>query len=51
MPDCLIPSTASYICNKLRLPSVVFDVNAACSGFVYGLAVVEGLMKALVTNG
>lgn len=45
-PDCLIPATASYICNNLRLPSLAFDVNAACSGFVYGLAVAEGLMEA-----
>lgn len=45
-PDCLVPSTASYICNKLELPSVALDVNAACSGFVYGLAVAQGLMEA-----
>lgn len=45
-PDCLIPATASYICNKLRLQSVAFDVNAACSGFVYGLAVAQGMMAA-----
>lgn len=46
-PDCLIPSTASYICNKMRLPFVAaFDVNAACSGFVYGLKVTDALMKA-----
>jgi 3-oxoacyl-[acyl-carrier-protein] synthase-3 len=44
-PDCLVPSTASYICNKLQLPSVALDVNAACSGFVYGLAVARGLME------
>lgn len=45
-PDCLEPATASYICNKLELPSVAFDVNAACSGFVYGMAVSEGLMDS-----
>lgn len=45
-PDCLVPSTASYICNKMKLPSVALDVNAACSGFVYGLAVAQGLMAA-----
>jgi 3-oxoacyl-[acyl-carrier-protein] synthase-3 len=44
-PDCLVPSTASYICNKMQLPSVALDVNAACSGFVYGLAVAQGLME------
>src|SRR5438093_5615190 len=45
-PDCLLPPTASYICNKLQLPSIAFDVNAACSSFVYGLAVAEGMIKA-----
>jgi 3-oxoacyl-[acyl-carrier-protein] synthase-3 len=45
-PDCLIPSTASYIANKLKLRSSAFDVNAACSGFVYGLAVARGLMHS-----
>jgi 3-oxoacyl-[acyl-carrier-protein] synthase-3 len=45
-PDALIPSTASYIANKLGLRAFAFDVNAACSGFVYGLAVAEGLMHA-----
>src|SRR5262249_24811739 len=40
------PWTASYIANKLRLRSSAFDVNAACSGFVYGLAVARGLMHA-----
>jgi 3-oxoacyl-[acyl-carrier-protein] synthase-3 len=46
-PDCLIPSTASYIANKLGLTSTTaFDVNAACSGFVYGLAVAQALMHS-----
>jgi 3-oxoacyl-[acyl-carrier-protein] synthase III len=46
-PDALIPSTASYIANKLGMRSVTaFDVNAACSGFIYGLAVAQGLLHA-----
>jgi len=44
-PDHLAPSTASYICNKLGLKAVAFDVNASCSGFIYGLAVASGLME------
>ncbi|HKX46032.1 MAG TPA: ketoacyl-ACP synthase III, partial [Planctomycetota bacterium] len=43
-PDRLIPATASFISKKLGIDPVAFDVNAACSSFVYGLAVVEGLM-------
>lgn len=45
-PDALIPSTACYIANKLGMPSIAFDVNAACSGFVYGLATAQGMMAA-----
>jgi 3-oxoacyl-[acyl-carrier-protein] synthase-3 len=45
-PDALIPSTASYIANKLGLRAVAFDVGAACSGFVYGLAVARGMLAA-----
>lgn len=47
-PDALIPATASYVARKLDLDRVVaFDVNAACSGFVYGLATVDGMMTRL----
>src|SRR5207244_4235282 len=44
-PDALIPSTASYIANKMRLRAVAFDVNAACSGFVFGLSVAQGMLR------
>jgi 3-oxoacyl-[acyl-carrier-protein] synthase-3 len=43
-PDALAPVTASYIANKLGLRAVAFDVNAACSGFIYGLAVGRGML-------
>ena len=46
-PDALIPSTASYVANKLGLrTATAFDVNAACAGFVYGLAVAQGLLHS-----
>lgn len=46
-PDTLIPPTASFICQKLGIrPTVAFDVNAACSGFVYGISVAEAMMQA-----
>lgn len=44
-PDRLIPATASYIAQKLAADPLAFDVNAACSGFVYGLAVAKSLME------
>jgi len=43
-PDRLVPSTASYIANKMELRATAFDIGAACTGFIYGLAVAEGLM-------
>ena len=46
-PDSLIPATGSWICQKLRIDPVAFDVNAACSGFVYGLAVARGQMATM----
>jgi len=46
-PNTLIPATASHICKRMQVDPVAFDVNAACSGFVYGLATANGLMKTL----
>jgi 3-oxoacyl-[acyl-carrier-protein] synthase-3 len=38
-PDFPMPSTACIVQHKLGLPTTAacFDVNAACSGFIYGL--------------
>jgi len=38
-PDHPMPSTACFVQHKLRVPSdaACFDINAACSGFIYGL--------------
>ena len=38
-PDCLMPNNASYAQHLLGLPNGIaaFDINHACSGFVYGL--------------
>ena len=46
-PDTLIPATASWTCKQLEINPVAFDVNAACSGFVYGLAVAQGMMQSM----
>jgi 3-oxoacyl-[acyl-carrier-protein] synthase-3 len=43
-PDTLAPATASWICNKLGMSAVPFDMNASCSGFIYGLAVADALL-------
>ncbi|WP_283170053.1 3-oxoacyl-ACP synthase III family protein [Curtanaerobium respiraculi] len=45
--DAAIPSQAALVKMRLGLSNAVaFDVNAACSGCVYGLSVAEGLMRA-----
>jgi len=45
-PDMLWPSTACVLQGKLGAGCPAFDVSAACSGFVYGMSLVEGLIAA-----
>jgi 3-oxoacyl-[acyl-carrier-protein] synthase-3 len=43
-PDRTVPATSATVAHGLGLRCGAFDVNAACSGFVYGLAVSHGLI-------
>lgn len=44
-PDQATPATASYVQDALGLEGCgAFDLNAACSGFVYGLITARGLL-------
>jgi 3-oxoacyl-[acyl-carrier-protein] synthase-3 len=46
-PDHLFPSVACLVQKNLGIPScIAFDVSAACSGFLYGLACVRGLLAS-----
>lgn len=46
-PDTLLPSTACWLQHKLGAPNAwAMDLNAACSGFVYGLAVAEQFIRS-----
>ena len=46
-PDHLFPATAPNVAARLGLPGIAaFDLNAACSGFIYSLSVAEGLLVA-----
>jgi 3-oxoacyl-[acyl-carrier-protein] synthase-3 len=46
-PDTLVPSAASLIHRNLELPPCpVFDLNAACSGFVYASIVANSLIAS-----
>ncbi len=43
-PDALVPATASTVQQLIGLPNVgAFDINSACSGFMFGLVVSAGL--------
>jgi len=44
-PDLTFPATAAIVQRKLGCPvGIAFDVQAVCSGFVYGLSVVDGFV-------
>ncbi len=47
-PDMFTPSTANLVQRNLRIqrPIVSFDLNAACSGFIYALEVTNALMAS-----
>jgi 3-oxoacyl-[acyl-carrier-protein] synthase-3 len=46
-PDMIFPSAACYVQQGLGAKRAgALDVAAACSGFVYGLAVADGLLRA-----
>ena len=43
-PDRAVPATAPTVQTELGLRCGAFDINAACSGFVYGLVLAHGLI-------
>ncbi len=46
-PEMIWPATACLVQNKLGLRALpAFDLQAACAGFVYGLTVVDGLIRS-----
>ncbi len=45
-PDMVFPSTACIVQNKLGIHGcAAFDVQAVCSGFVYGLTVADSMIR------
>jgi 3-oxoacyl-[acyl-carrier-protein] synthase-3 len=54
-PDRTVPATSATVQHGLGLRCGAFDVNAACSGFVYGLVTAHGLiaigMKKILVIG
>jgi 3-oxoacyl-[acyl-carrier-protein] synthase-3 len=50
-PDHLFPSTAALVADRLGARNAgAFDLSAACSGFVYGLAQATGLIEAGISR-
>jgi len=46
-PEMVFPSTASFVQRTLRAKKAwVFDLAAACSGFVYGLSIVQQFIES-----
>jgi 3-oxoacyl-[acyl-carrier-protein] synthase-3 len=46
-PDMPFPSTACLVQSKLGLPNVTtFDIQAACSGFVYALSIANSMLRS-----
>lgn len=47
-PDYLLPTTSCLIQHRLGLPTSIgaLDFNLGCSGFVYGLALADGLIRS-----
>ncbi|HCW53961.1 MAG TPA: 3-oxoacyl-ACP synthase [Clostridium sp.] len=47
-PDMFIPSVACLVQSKLGAQKAAcFDINVACSGFVYGLEIAKGMMLSM----
>jgi 3-oxoacyl-[acyl-carrier-protein] synthase III len=50
-PDMPFPSTACILQSKLGAKNAAaFDINAACSGFIYGLHIANGFIKSGLHN-
>jgi 3-oxoacyl-[acyl-carrier-protein] synthase-3 len=50
-PDRMIPSTACYVQAKLgTVNAAAADINAGCTGFVYGLSMAQGLIAAGIAS-
>ena len=47
-PDYVLPTTACLMQDRLGLPTSIgaLDFNLGCSGFVYGLSLADGLIRA-----
>ena len=49
-PDRVVPASAPGVASELGLSCGAFDINAACSGFMYGLVMAHGLISMGARN-
>lgn len=49
-PDYMLPGTAPAVARELGIDCGAFDLQAACSGWVYGLVVANGLLAQGMNN-
>jgi 3-oxoacyl-[acyl-carrier-protein] synthase-3 len=49
-PDLIVPGTSAVVQDGIGVTGGAFDVNAACSGFVYALTVAHGLISVGVAE-
>ncbi len=45
-PDYIFPSTACLVQNKLNIVAPAFDIQAACTGFIYALSIADNFIKS-----
>jgi 3-oxoacyl-[acyl-carrier-protein] synthase III len=45
-PDALVPGTSATVQDNLGVRGGAFDLNAACSGFIYALVAAHGMVQA-----
>lgn len=46
-PDMPMPSTANIVCSKLKMSDcLAFDLNSACTGFIYALSIASSLIES-----
>tara|TARA_B100000242_G_scaffold168644_1_gene120603 strand:+ start:250 stop:1173 length:924 start_codon:yes stop_codon:yes gene_type:complete len=44
-PDQIFPSTACIVQNKLNIVAPAFDIQAACTGFIYAMSVADNFIR------
>ena len=44
-PDMIFPSTANIVQNNLNIKAPAFDVQAACTGFIYAMTIADNFIK------